>query len=132
MLQSNCNGFDNETALNETQLKERWERMVKSVSSNVDYMDTNHWMYLNSAIEQVESLMCLPNPEISYRKAFIRLNKEVREDYVHTDNPETDIHEETYHLLKYFELGFAEHQTFRTYMQVKKEELRGRKYSGRE
>lgn len=112
--------------LNEQTLKERWEKMRESVRSNVDYMDANHWMHLNTAIEQVENLMCLPNPEISYRKAFLRLDKEVREDYVSSDNPETDLYEETYHLLKYFELGFAEFQTFRSYMQVKKEIRAGR------
>lgn len=113
-------------------LKKRWDKMRERVRSNVDYMDVNHWMHLNTAIEQVESLMGFSSPEISYRKAFIRLNKEVRENYVSSENPDEDIFEETYHLLKYFELGLAEHQTFRSYMQVKKEELKGRKYSGRE
>ena len=127
MLQTNCNGMDRTMVLTEAQLKERWEKMRISVRNNVDYMNANHWMYLNTAIEQVESLMVLPNPDISYRKAFIRLNKEVREDYVSSDNPENDFYEETYHLLKYFELGFAEYQLFKTYMQVKKMELAGNK-----
>ena len=127
MSPSNCNGMDRAMVLNETQLRERWGKMKESVRNNVDYMDANHWMYLNTAIEQVESFMVLPNPDISYRKAFLRLNKEVLDDYVGSDNPEEDIYEETYHLLKYFELGFAEHQLFKTYMQVKKMELADRK-----
>lgn len=127
MEQSKSNAVVKENLPTEEVLKERWEKMEKSVQSNVDYMDANHWMYLNTAIEQLGSFMCLPNGDISYRKAFVRLNKEVKDNYVTSDNPEEDGFEETYHLLKYFENGFNSVQSFNTYMRTKKALLKERK-----
>lgn len=127
MFESSGNDVANETSSVERQLKERWERMVKTVRSNVDYMDANHWMHLDTAISQVENLLSLPNPKVSYRRAFIRLHMEVYDNYVSSDAPEEDGAEETYHLLKYFELGFAENQQFKTYLRVKLMEIADKK-----
>lgn len=106
---------------NETILKERWEKMRKSVQGSVDYMDVNHWMHLDNAIQQVECTMGVANKEVSYQTAFAKLNKEVLDSYVSSDNPEEDIYEETYHLLKFFE---QEQVSFTTYMSNKKKELK--------
>jgi hypothetical protein len=94
--------------------------MATQVRKSVDYMDANHYMHLDNAIEQVENLLELPNDTVSYKTAFIYLNKEVLESHVTSANPEEDMFEETYHLLKYYEQGHDGNETFRAYMTVKK------------
>lgn len=106
--------------LDEKILRKRWEIMRGKVQKSVDSMDINHWTYLNNAIDQVETLMCLPNDNISYRKAFLRLEKEVLDDYVQSENPEEDIFEETYHLLQYFKKERYEVESFKEYLAVKR------------
>lgn len=105
---------------NEMMLKERWKKMATQVHKSVNYMDANHYMHLDNAIEQVENLLELPNDTVSYKTAFFYLNKEVLESYVTSANPEEDMFEETYHLLKYYEQGHDGNETFRVYMTEKK------------
>lgn len=112
------------TDLKEVIWKRRWEDMGKRVRRSVDFMDVNHWTYLNNAIEQTEAVMCLPNKDVSYRKAFLYLNKVVLEDYVTSDDPANDIFEETYHLLKYFEMERQRSATFKEHMAVKRERIK--------
>ena len=104
-------------------LKKRWKKMRSSVQGSVDYMDVNHWMHLDNAIQQVECTIGMPNNKVSYQIAFDKLNKEVLDSYVSSDNPAEDIYEETYHLLKFFE---QDDVSFTTYMSDKKKELKSK------
>lgn len=103
--------------------KERWEEISRKVQNNVDVMDTNHWFYLNDAIEQTTP----GKSGADYEKAFDALRKNVIENYVQVDmgvDPALDPFEETYHLLQYFEAEKDKEMTFKTYWNELKETLR--------